>query len=306
MIVHHANPLLINANEKRVRKALEQIEFLVVSDIFPSATSQLADMILPNASDFERFGYRIYANPKGGFIALRNKVIEPIGESRSVFDIEYELAKRMGLAHHYPWKNTEEWVDYSLKQLGITLGDLKKQPVIYATPPMEYRKYLTEGFNTPSRKVEFYSQRLKDCGYDPLPVYREPEPGLARRHELGNKYPLIGTTRRPGVYVHTRYRNLPTLRKIQPDPLIWMHPDDAQVRGIGNGDETAVESPEGSIKVEAKTTRDIRPGVIIIDFGWGNPWDRGANVNILTSDDARDRICAATSNRRFLCEVKKA
>jgi anaerobic selenocysteine-containing dehydrogenase len=306
MIVHHANPLLINANEKRVRKALEQLEFLIVSDIFPSATAQLADVILPDASDFERFGYEVYASPKGGFVALRHKVVEPIGESRPAFEVEYELAKRMGLDQYYPWKTTEEWVDYRLKRLGATLEDLKKQSVIYTTPPVEYRKYLKDGFSTPSGKVELYSQRLKDHGYDPLPVHRQPAASLTARGKLADKYPLIGTTRRPGVYVHTRYRNLPMLRRMQPDPLIWMHPDDARVRGISDGDETIVESPEGSIKVQAKITAEIQPGIVVIDFGWGNSWDRGANVNILTSDDARDPVCAATSNRRFLCEAEKA
>jgi len=306
MIVHHANPLLINANEKRVRKALEQLEFLVVSDIFPSATAQLADVILPDASDFERFGYEVYSTYGGGFVALRHKVVEPIGESRPAFDVEYELAQRMGLDQYYPWKTTEEWVVYRLKRLGITLEDLKKQSVIYTTPSLEYRKYLKDGFRTPSGKVELYSQRLKDNGYDPLPVYRQPAVNLTASGELSDTYPLIGTTRRPGIYVHTRYRNLPMLRIRQPDPLIWLHADDAQARGIGDGDETVVKSPEGSIKVQAKISSEVQPGVVVIDFGWGNPWDRGANVNILTTDNARDPVCAATPNRRFLCEVERA
>ena len=74
---------------------------------------------------------------------------------------------------------------------------------------------------------------------------------------------------------------------------------------VGDGDNTIVGSPEGSIKIEAKMTKDIQPGAVVIDFGWGNPWDQGANVNILTSDNARDPVCAATSNRRFLCEAEK-
>ncbi|MFC1941928.1 molybdopterin-dependent oxidoreductase [Chloroflexota bacterium] len=302
MIVHHANPLLINANEKIVRKALEQLDFLVVSDIFPSATAQMADLILPDTSDFERFGYEEYSSTRGGFIALHHKVVEPIGESRSAFDIEYELAKRMGLEKCFPWKNTEEWVDYRLKPLGITLEELIKKSVIYTTDPITYRKYLEKGFNTPSGKVELYSRRLNDHGYDPLPVYRD----FTERPEVVEKYPLVGTTRKPGMYVHTRYRNLPMLHRLQPDPLIWMHPDDARARAIGEGDETTVTSAEGNISVEANLTEEVKSGAIIIDFGWGNPWDGKANVNTLTSDEPRDNICAATPNRRFLCEAEKA
>jgi anaerobic selenocysteine-containing dehydrogenase len=301
MIVHHANPLIINSNEKRVRKALEQLDFLVVSDIFPTATAQMADIILPDASDLEKLGYKDYASSKGGFMALRRKVVEPVGESRSCFDTEYQLAERMGLGQHFPWKNTEEWVNYRLKQTGITVADLEKQTVIYTSSPIEYRKYLKNGFNTPSKKVEIFSQRLKDHGYDPLPVYCEPV-----ANPSPTKYPLVGTTRKPGNYVHTKFRNLPMLHKIQPDPLVWMYPDDAGARGISDGDETLIESPEGKIKVRAKITKDVQPGVVVIDFGWGNPWDKAPNVNILSSDDARDPLCGATPNRRFFCQVAKA
>jgi anaerobic selenocysteine-containing dehydrogenase len=306
MIVHHANPLLINANEKRVRKALGKLDFLVVSDVFPTATAQLADIVLPDTSDFERFGYEGYSSPIGGFVALRHKIVEPIGESRPAFDVEYELATSMGLDKYYPWRTTEEWIDYRLKRLGITLEDLKQKTIIYITQPIEYRKYLKDGFNTPSNKVELYSQTLKDHGCDPLPVYRELSVSVHNKADSMEGYPLVGTTRRPGIYVHTRYRNLTTLRRVQPGPLIWIHPDDAMARGISDGDKTIVWSPEGSIKVEARITTEIQVGVVVVDFGWGNPWDGGTNVNILTSDDARDPVCAATSNRRFLCNAARA
>ena len=95
------------------------------------------------------------------------------------------------------------------------------------------------------------------------------------------------------------------LHKLQPDPLVRINPNDAKERGIVDGDQTIVESPEGRIEVEAKVTTEIRPGLVIIDFGWGNPWDQGANVNILTSDEFRDPISSATSNRQFLCQVKR-
>lgn len=299
MIVYHGNPVLINADEVKVRKAFEKLDFLVVYDVFMSATAELADIVLPDASGFERFGYQVYSSSKGGVVALRQKVIDPIGESRPVFEVEYELAQRMGLAKSYPWKTTEEWIDYKLKPSGIGLEDLKRQPVIYVTPPLEYRKYLKGGFNTPSKKVEFFSGRLKDHRQEVYPVYRRPA-GIP-----GDKYPLIGTTRRPGIYVHTKFRNLPMLHRSQPDPLVRLHPRDAKHRGIEEGSLTVVESPQGRIQVKAKVTPEVPPGLVSIDFGWGNPWDEGANVNILTCDDERDPLSPATPNRRFVCELKR-
>jgi anaerobic selenocysteine-containing dehydrogenase len=306
MIVYHANPGLIDADSTRTRKALEKLELLVVCDIFKSATAELADIILPETSEFERYDFEIYDSARGGFIALRQKVIEPVGESRSAFEIEYELAKRMGLEAAYPWTNTEEWIDHRLKASGITLNDLKKQQIIYTTPSMEYRKYLKSGFKTPSGKVEIYSQQLQDHGYPPLPEYRELDESLAGQPGLVKRYPLIGTTRRPGVYVHTRFRNIPALRKLEPEALMRISPGDASSKGIEDGDLTVVTSPTGSIEVRAKVTDEVSPGVVIIDFGWGNPGDPGPNVNILTSDEDRDPISGSTANRRFRCRVSKA
>ena len=302
LILHHNNPLLINANYKRVRKALEKLDLMVVYDIFNSATADLAHIILPAASDFERYSYGVFPSLKGGFVVLQQKVIEPIGESRSVFDVEYELAKRLGLTKDFPWTNNEEWINYKLQPLGITFEDLLGQHIIYVTPPLEYRKYQKEGFKTPSGKVELYSQKLEDINQDPIPVYRVPEESSGQI----NRYPLIGTTRRPGNYVHTRFRNTPSLSKIQPDPLIRINPRDADLRRIGEGDLAVVESAEGKISIKVTITDEITPGCVIIDFGWGNPWDKGSNVNILTSDQPRCPISGATPNRRFRCEVAKA
>jgi len=306
MLVHHANPALVNADSTRVRQALENLELLVVCDIFKSATAELADIILPEASDYERYGFECYASAEGGFVTLMQKVIEPVGESRPVFEIEYELAKRMGLEAAYPWTNTEEWINYRLKPTGITLEKLRQQPVIYTTPPVQHKKYLKNGFNTPSGKVELYSQRLRDHGYPPLPQYKDLDAGFADQTALLEKYPLIGTSRKPGVYVHTRFRNIPSLRKIEPEPLMRIHPQDAQTRGIKDGDLTAVESPKRKVEIKAKVTTEVLPGVIVIDFGWGNPWDPGPDVNILTSDEDRDPISGSTPNRRFRCQVTKA
>ncbi|MFC1968279.1 molybdopterin-dependent oxidoreductase [Chloroflexota bacterium] len=305
MIVCHHNPLLVLANENRVRKALQKLEFLLVFDIFKSATAELADVILPAACEFERLGFRAFSGPEGVFVSLRRKVVDPIPECRPWYEVERELATRMGLDGSYPWRTVEEWINYRLKPMGITLEDLEQNPFVYVTPPAEYRKYLRDGFRTPSGKVEFYSEKAKSHGYEPLPVHREPLESLVSKPHLATKYPLIGTTRRSGTYVHTKYRNLPSLRKREPDCLMRIHPSDAELRGIDEGDMAFVESPQGSITVKAKVTTDTCPGIVVIDFGWGNPWDRQANVNILTNDEARDPISSTTSNRRFLCEVSK-
>ena len=299
LITHHANPLLINANYQRVRQALEKLELIVVYDILPTATAELAHVILPAACDFERHGYGVWPGFEGGYAALQQKVIDPPGEARSVFAVEYELAKRLGLAQAYPWTNDEEWISYKLSPLNITFADLQREHLISIAPGIGFQKYLAKGFKTPSGKIELYSEKLKEHGQDPLPLYQP----CGESRELIKQYPLIGTTRRPGNYVHTRFRDVSSLRRAQPDPLLRMHPQDAESRKIGDGELATVRSPEGKISLKTRVTDEIGPGVVVVDFGWGNPWDGGPNVNILTSDQKRCRLSGATPNRRFRCEV---
>jgi anaerobic selenocysteine-containing dehydrogenase len=274
-------------------------------DIFPTASTEIADLILPAASDFERVDYRAYSSSRGGYLALREKVVEPVGESRSVFEVEYELAKRMGMEKGYPFRNAEEWMNFVLEPSHVTLDDLRNNHIVYASPPVIYKKYKNEGFKTHSRMVECYSERFKSCNYGPLPIFQYPKESHRTNPERSKEYPFLGTTRKPAEFVHTKFRNLPSINKTYPNPLIWVHPIDAEERGIKQKDFLEVKSPRGKIEVEAKITEDIVPGLVGIDFGWGNPSDKKPNVNSLTSDEVWDPISGGYPNRLFQCEIKK-
>jgi anaerobic selenocysteine-containing dehydrogenase len=304
-LVHHSNPVLIQANQERTRRALQNLEFLMVFDIFPTATTEIADLILPSASDFERVDYRAYSSSRGGYLALREKVVEPVGESRSVFEVEYELARRMGREKGYPFQNTEEWIHFALEPSHVTLADLRNNQIVYASPPVVYKKYKNDGFKTPSRMVECYSERFKSCNDEPLPRFHYPKESHRTNPEWSKEYPFLGTTRKPAEFVHTKLRNLPAVSKVYPNPLIWMHPIDAKERRIKQKDFVEVKSLRGKIRVEAKITEDIGPGLVAIDFGWGNPSDKKSNINVLTSDEVWDPISGGYPNRLFQCDIRK-
>jgi anaerobic selenocysteine-containing dehydrogenase len=301
MIVHHSNPVLVQGNQERTKRALQKLDFLMVLDVFPTATTEIADLVLPAAADFEALDYRAYSSIKGGFLALREKLFEPMGESRSVFAIEYQLAERLGIEKDYPFRNDAEWIDFVLRPAGVTVDDLRKSRIVYAAPPIAYRKYRKDGFKTPSRKVECYSQRFQDAGYGALPAFQEPE-----ESSLTPQYPLLGTTRRPAEFVHTKLVNLPVTGKRYPDPLLMLHPKDAEQRQIHHDDIAEVRSPRGSLQFKAKVTENIGPGMVSIDFGWGNPTDEKPSINMLTSDSVWDPVSGGYPNRLFVCEVTKA
>ena len=305
MIVHHCNPALVQANEKRTRQALAKVDFLMVSDIFPTATATLADLVLPITSDFESYGYRAYSSLEGGFLALARPVAPPAGRSRPVFEVEYELAERMGLHKEYPFQDTIGWLKHMIGPTGVSFERLVEEQIVYAAPPVQYRKFEQGGFNTPSGKVEFYSTQFESKGYNPLPVYSEPagEPLDADARSMKG-FPLLGSTKRPAHFVHTKLRNIKALTRSYPDPLVWLHPRDASQRSIREGSEVEVSSPRGQIILKAKLTEDTQPGHIWIDFGWGNPTDGKANINALVDDTHFDPVSGGTPHRLFACEIR--
>ncbi|MFH1136203.1 MAG: molybdopterin-dependent oxidoreductase [Pseudomonadota bacterium] len=305
MIVHHGNPVLVQANEERTRRALRKLDFLMVCDIFPTATSEAADLVLPMTSDFEAHGYRGYSSAAGGLIALARPIVDPVGESRSVFEVEFELAQRMNLHEGYPFQNDRSWIDFMIRPTGTTFERLEAEQILYVTPPVQYKKYLEKGFETPSGKVEFHSLWFEKLGAAPLPAFSAPAGEPLDRQALAAKgFTLLGTSRRPARFVHTKFKNLPKTAQSYPEPLVYLHPRDAWERGVKDGAEVEVRSPGGRIVIKAKRTEDTTPGLVWIDFGWGNPTDGLANINRLVNDQFMDPISGGTPNRLFPCEVR--
>jgi len=295
------NPVLTMPNTNKVRQAFEKLDLLVVMDIFMTDTAKMADIVLPGTTFLERQDLRHWRQNGLSLVAATNKVIEPIGNAMEDWKIWAELGKRMGYEEYFPWKDADELFEYLLKPSGITLAQLKQNPggVYYAE--REFQKYLKDGFNTPSKKLEIYSELMEQYGYDPLPTFKEPAQSPASRPDLAGEYPLILTTGAKTVaYLHSEYRNLPSLRRLVPEPLIEINPQIASSLGIADRDLVKVESIRGSIELKAKLTEDIHPKVVSIQHGWSE-----ANANLLTDDEARDPVSGYPEFKCVLCRVTK-
>lgn len=338
MFVMAANPALTCANTNVVLEALKKLEFLVVADLFMTPTAGLADIVLPASTFLEtnRFvTYDTHADHGWNYqsrIALSPKVIEPIGESRPDWKIICELGRKMGYGEYFPWETEEQAIDYILKPLGITCEDLKENPhgIIIAAPPILFKKFrgifggllrgflsmtrlrsypnmykkyetLMKGFLTSSTKVELYSNRLKELGYDPLPVYREPAESPVSQPQLAKEYPLILIAgSKLEMYTHSMMRNIPELRSKFPKNLLEIHPETAAKQGIETGDMTRVASPRGSITCTAEVTRRIDPRVVHLYHGF-----KESNCNELTDHKSYDAITGSTGLKSLLCKVEK-
>lgn len=315
LIIDGANFIVGYPNPDLWRRTLSALELLVVIDRFMTWEAQYADFVLPASTYFETASYQRFPN----YAQVRQRVIEPIGESRADYDIYQALALKLGYGHLYPAPG-EELLEYVFKDSEVPLEELKGRGEGVGLPPtpMVYKKYekgllrrdKKPGFETPSGKLEIASTVLKEHGYNPLPVYTEPMEGPIRSPELFKKYPLILNT---GARILSTFRsqhlNIPRLLKRQPQSQVLINPADAELRGIKDGDEVYVMSPRGQVLFTARLTDGITPGVVEANAGGGGfihpeGWKR-SNVNILTDFENRDPISGFPVLKALLCDVRK-
>ena len=304
MILAGGNPLLTWPNSTAMARAYEALDFMVVLDIFMTATARKAHLVLPMADAFERSqlivrpGYFGSDKPTN-FVILRKRIKDP-GERRSDWWFWRQLAHRMGYGEFFPWETEEQAIDYQLAPLGITVDDLEQNPAgIYVGELHEFRRYEREAFPTPSGKVELYSHLYESFGYDPLPLWEEPAECKRSTPDVAEKYPLIlNVGRKDAFYTHSRGRQLPSLRERSPEPLVELHPQTAAQYGIADGVMVEVESPRGRIQAKAWLTDAILPGIVGLNFGWEE-----ANANLLTDHMQVDPVLASPPLRAGLCKV---
>ncbi len=303
------NMLQTYQNVQEVYKALKKIDFLAAVDMFMTPTAAMADIVLPVAGFLEI--NNIIAPPYYPLVQVQQKVAE-IGECRSDYEIIADLARRLGIGEYF-WENEKECLDFIMKPAGLTFDEFKKIGTLVGKK--EYRKHEKDGFPTPSKKVEIYSQRLKDWGFDPMPTYREiPETPLSAP-ELTKEYPLVLTSWKIEEFRHSGQRQIKSLRKRHPEPVVFIHPDTARGLGIVEGDTVCIETKRGKVQQKALLTTDIDRRVVGVDYAWWFP-EKGpetmygwaeANVNILTDDAPPWGTEMGTPNLRgFLCKIFKA
>ena len=308
MYIQGGNPLLSYANAKETFEALKKLDFLAVSEIFLTPTAQLADLVLPAATNFEFDDIGHFGLPHG-FILARPGIVEPPGECWSDSKILNELGKHLGLGQHF-WNDVGECLDEILKPAGMTYDDFKTIGILKGK--WEYHSYQKKGFSTPSGKIEIYSEKLKAWGYDPLPSYIDLSPSV---EESLKEYPLIFTSAKDPFYFHSAYRNIPSLRKLSPDPILLIHPDTAFQTGIKEGDWVAVETQRGSIRQKAKLDHEIDPRTIVLSFGWWFPerkdlelcgW-KESNLNVLTDNNPPyEPAIGSIPLRAIPCRINKS
>ena len=311
-----ANPVINVQNSKRVYKTLkDHLDLFIVTDFFMTPSAELADYVLPAATWLERVECCDLSYM--GYVSARQKVVEPLHESWDELKILIELVKRIPWADKtmVPWADVAECNDWVVKGMGISFDELKGS--CYIGVSHEYKKYEKGGFHTPSGKVELHSSVFAQHGYAPFPDFKEPPESPVSTPELMRDYPLLLTTGgRALPYFHSEGRQIPSLRKLAPEPQLELHPDKATELNIQDGDWVWLETPKvrgERVRFQAKLTSSIDKRVVHAPHGWWYPEkpdpEHGcfeSNINVVMSGDPpRDVICASVPTRGTLCRIYK-
>jgi anaerobic selenocysteine-containing dehydrogenase len=301
------NPLVSYPDSEATYRAFTKLDFFVVSEIFPTPTSAVADIVLPAAwgSEHDAVGY--WPGWQQGIRAYP-KIVEPPGEARSNADWLNELAKKIGIGNFF-WEHWEDCFDEILAPAGITFEQLKEKRFLEST--REYKKPEEGIFKTPSGKVEIYSKALKQLGYAPLPTYAELSKFL---YEPSDDYPLLMFNGKEAAYMNNGYKHVKIARARKPYPTVDLHPETAKRFGLEEGEWIYIETAKGRVKQILKLDPHLDPRLVFPSMGWWFPEEpedqfqfRKSNINMLTfSEPPYDPEVGSVELGAIPCRIYKA
>ncbi|MEZ4224067.1 MAG: molybdopterin-dependent oxidoreductase [Polyangiaceae bacterium] len=295
-LVYGSNLIQALPEPKKTLEALQALDFVVAIDVLPAEITGWADVVLPEATYLERYD-DLHAPPfKEGYVALRQPVVPPLHDSKPGWWIAKELAKRLGLGHHFPFEDVESYLDKRLHAMGSSLVQLRSKGVLHAKPSAIYEEDGVElEFDTPSKKAELFSQRLADVGLDPLPNYTPPEAGPPGSFRL-----LFGRT---PSHTFGRTTNNRFLSRVYAENDVWLNAAKAKELGLSSGDQVTLVNQDGarSAPLAVRATERIRPDCVFMVHGYGHTAKgltfakgRGANDGDLCTKTKIDPVMGGT------------
>ncbi|MBK8666979.1 MAG: molybdopterin oxidoreductase family protein [Burkholderiales bacterium] len=283
LIVYNSNPVAVAPESPKVVRGFAREDlFTVVLEQFRTDTADHADIVLPATTQLEHWDIHLaYGHTD---VLLNRPAIAPLGQAWSNARIFRALAARMGFDEpcfqdddealcRQAYGDTVDWDE--LLQHGFVSLKVPEAP------------FADGGFPTPSGRCEFYSARLAAQGLDGLPDHVPNHEAVSAVPE--GDYPLALITPPARHFLNSSFVNVQSLRSIEGEPLLEMHPRDAAARGITSGQMVRVFNARGSYHCKAEVGERARPGVVNgLGVWWRKLGPRGTNVNELTSQQLTD------------------
>jgi anaerobic selenocysteine-containing dehydrogenase len=291
VVVYNSNPVAVAPDSTRVVQGFGREDlFTVVLEHFQTDTADYADILLPATTQLEHLDV---VKPYGHYyMVANNPAIAPLGEAKPNSEIFRMLAGAMGFTEPCFGDSDEAIAQAALpedwdfdavrrvgwKRVGIATG---------------VARFADGGFDTPSGKVEFYSERAAALGLDPLPDYIPPREDT--RSAAALRYPLAMISPPARHFLNSSFVNVQSLRAAEGEPWLDIHPDDAAARGVIAGNYVRVFNDRGSVELRARVTDRARRGVVVgLSVWWKKLARDGKNANELTSSALTDMGRAPT------------
>lgn len=262
LIAYRYDPLASLPDPEEQKRVLDNLDLIVSIDVNYSETGWYSDVILPESTYLERSNIlATQTGPKPAFL-MRRQAIKPRYDSKPAWEIFTLLADKMGVGQFFPYKTIEDIWNYQLQGTGYRIEDFYSKGFISLSkdPILMDRNNLK--FKTPSGKIEFVSETLKEKGFESFKPYVSPD-----KPEKGSFRLVFG---RAAVHTHAQSQNNIYLNELMPENVLWINKDEADDLGIKNGDLVEVSSDSYSGKIRAYVTPLIHPEAVFMVHGFGN------------------------------------
>ena len=290
--------LNINAfpNDGSWAAALRALDFFVDVDLFMTPTAKFADIVLPACSSFEREMLHITPEQK---IYYTPPVIAPLHEARPDLDIICGLARQIAPGDRLLGSGASYLYDYWLSRMDLSLDILRHmdEPVQLVQEASYPGDYTAAGYRTPSGHYELRSDLMIQMGQQALPEYIPP----CRERTARQEPFVLSVGNRQTFGFHSRTHRIAWIRAMQLSPAVELHPDDAKLLGIAQGDRVNLTTSLGSVQMFAQLTRSIQRGMasVLPDY-------EEADICTILPEDRCDPCSGIPALRAMSCRISKA
>jgi anaerobic selenocysteine-containing dehydrogenase len=281
LIVYNSNPVAVAPQSSRVVQGFARDDlFTVVLEHFLTDTADQADYVLPATTQLEHWDI----HPSYGHtdVLLNRPALAPVGQALPNTEIFRRLARAMGFDDPC-FADDDQTLCRTAYGEAVDFDRLLQHG--FAPLPVAQAPFANGGFPTPSGRCEFFSERLARQGLDGLPDW------LPNYEPAGSdpRHPLAMISPPARHFLNSSFVNVTSLRAIEGEPLLEIHPRDAAARGIASGQLVRVFNDRGDYHCRAEVSERARPGVVHgLGIWWRKLGPRGTNVNELTSQKLTD------------------
>ena len=278
LVVYNSNPVAVAPESSKVVRGFQRDDlFTVVLEHFMTDTADQADYVLPATTQLEHWD--VHTSYGHTDVVINEPAVQPRGQARSNAQIFRDLAQRMGFEDPCFLDDDESLARGALQ--GIDFAALRQQgwqPLGVPDAP-----FAQGGFPTPNGRARVHSPQWG------VPDYIPNHESVASTPQLARRYPLAMISPPARNFLNSTFVNVRSLRDIEGEPLMEMHPEDAAARGLLDGQTVCVFNDRGRYHCRLSVSTRARPGVVNgLGIWWRKLGLRGTNVNEVTHQRLTD------------------